>query len=138
MFLPFIKKPKSLAYLITLIAASILNLILNLLTNQKRIWMILFPEGTRSPDGKIHEFKRGISIFSEKTQTPILFLYLDGNTKLWPKGSPWAKPGKLTIHIGPVSEPGPIDEVYQKYKEWVKSINPKAFADDNSSAETKP
>ncbi|NUM59611.1 MAG: 1-acyl-sn-glycerol-3-phosphate acyltransferase [Bdellovibrionaceae bacterium] len=109
------------------------NLILNLLGNLDRIWMILFPEGTRSPDGKIHEFKRGISIFSEKTNTPILFLYLDGNTKLWPKGSPWAKPGKLTIHVGPVCEPGPVDEVYHKYKEWVKSINPLAFADDQVS-----
>jgi 1-acyl-sn-glycerol-3-phosphate acyltransferase len=107
------------------------NLILNLLTNLDRIWMILFPEGTRSPDGKIHEFKRGISIFSEKTNTPILFLYLDGNTKLWPKGSPWAKPGKLTIHVGPVNPPGPVEEVYHNYKEWVKSINPDAFADDD-------
>lgn len=106
------------------------NLILNLLTNLDRIWMILFPEGTRSPDGKIHEFKRGISIFSEKTQTPILFLYLDGNTKLWPKGSPWAKPGKLTIHVGPVNPPGPVEEVYANYKEWVTSINPNAFADN--------
>lgn len=107
------------------------NLILEMLTKFDRMWMILFPEGTRTPDGKIHEFKRGISIFAEKTQTPILFLYLEGNTKLWPKGNPWAKPGKLIIHVGPVADPGPIQDVYLQYKEWVKTIAPDAFADDH-------
>jgi 1-acyl-sn-glycerol-3-phosphate acyltransferase len=107
------------------------NLIIKLLTRLDRIWMILFPEGTRTPDGKIHEFKRGISIFAEKTNTPILFLYLDGNTKLWPKGRAWAKPGKLTIHVGPVHQPMPVEPLYQLYKNWVKTINPIAFADDD-------
>lgn len=105
-----------------------INLITRLLTELDRIWLIIFPEGTRSPDGKIHEFKRGVSIFAERSGTPILFLYLDGNSKLWPKGANWAKPGKLVIHVGPVHPPGPIEEVYAEYKKWVLSINPNAFS----------
>lgn len=101
-----------------------INLISKLLTEQKRMWLIFFPEGTRSPDGKIQEFKRGVSIFSERTQTPILFLYIDGNSNLMPKGSVWAKPGKLTVHVGPVHPPGPIQDVYVSYKNWVKTIKP--------------
>jgi 1-acyl-sn-glycerol-3-phosphate acyltransferase len=104
-----------------------INLILRLLCELDRIWLIIFPEGTRSPDGKVHEFKRGVSIFSERSGTPILFLYLDGNSRLWPKGARWARPGKLTIHVGPVHPPGPIEEVYGEYKKWVSSINPEAF-----------
>lgn len=104
-----------------------INLILKLLTELPRIWLILFPEGTRSKDGKIHDFKRGVSIFSERTQTPILFMYLEGNSELWPKGQFFAKPGKLTIHVGPVHPPASIDIVYQAYKNWVLSINPSAF-----------
>ncbi len=107
-----------------------INLITQLLTRLDRIWLILFPEGTRTPDGKIHEFKRGVSVFAEKTKTPILLLFLDGNTKLMPKGTPFARPGKLTIHVGPVLQPCPIDEVYKAYKDWVVTINPDAFADD--------
>lgn len=107
-----------------------IRLITTLLTELPRMWLILFPEGTRSKDGKIHDFKRGVSTFSERTGTPILFLYIDGNTKLWPKGALFAKPGKLTIHIGPVHAPGPIQEIYDAYKIWVKTINPSAFADD--------
>lgn len=111
------------------------NLILKLLTELPRMWLIIFPEGTRSKDGKIQNFKRGVSIFSEKTQTPILFLYLEGNLDLWPKGNFFAKPGKLVIHVGPVHPPGPIKDVYSHYKSWVETINPNAFAKKESAAE---
>jgi len=104
-----------------------IQLILNLLTNLNAIWLILFPEGTRSKDGKIHDFKRGVSLFAEKTQTPILFLYLEGNSELWPKGRLIPKPGKLTVHLGPVHPPAPIDLVYANYRAWVSTINPHAF-----------
>lgn len=104
-----------------------IRLITTLLTDLDRMWLILFPEGTRSKDGKIHDFKRGVSIFAERTKTPILFLYLQGNSELWPKGAAFAKPGKLVIHVGPVKEPAPIEEIYKEYRQWVTSINPNAF-----------
>lgn len=109
-----------------------INLIIKLLTELDRMWLIIFPEGTRSPDGKVHEFKRGVSIFSERTHTPILFLYIDGNTRLMPKGYVWAKPGRLTIHVGPVHPPGPIEDVYEAYKNWVVTVAPNALAETPS------
>lgn len=110
-----------------------INLIMRLLTELDRIWLIIFPEGTRSKDGKIQEFKRGVSIFSERTQTPILFLYIEGNSKLMPKGTSWAKPGKLTIHVGPVHPPGPIEDVYEHYKKWVITVAPDALQETTST-----
>lgn len=104
-----------------------IRLISTLLTELPRMWLILFPEGTRSLDGKVHDFKRGVSIFAERTKTPILYLYLEGNSELWPKGAFFAKPGKLTIHVGPVKEPAPIEEIYSDYRKWVVGINPAAF-----------
>lgn len=108
------------------------QLILSLLTQLDRMWLIMFPEGTRSKDGKIQDFKRGISIFAEKTKTPILFLYIEGNLRLWPKGAIFAKPGKLTVHIGPVLQPCPIEEVYANYISWVKTIDPSVLPGDMS------
>ncbi|MCB0414989.1 MAG: 1-acyl-sn-glycerol-3-phosphate acyltransferase [Bdellovibrionales bacterium] len=102
------------------------KLCVSILTNLDRVWMILFPEGKRSQDGYISRFKRGVSIFSEKTNTPILFLYLEGNDSLMPKGS-WPRPGKLIIHVGPVQPPAPIDEVDKNYRAWVETINPNAY-----------
>jgi 1-acyl-sn-glycerol-3-phosphate acyltransferase len=114
-----------------------INLILKLLTHLDRIWLILFPEGTRSKDGKIQDFKRGVAIFSEKTQTPILFTYLEGVMDLWPKGQLFAKPGKLILHVGPVHPPAPIEDIYAAYRTWVLTINPEAFPaiDEKASKE---
>lgn len=105
-----------------------IKLCTNLLKRLDRIWLILFPEGTRSSDGFIHDFKRGVSVFAERTQTPILFLYLEGNSQLMPKGVYLPRPGKLTVHIGPVQAPAPIAEVDTNYKRWVQSINPDAYS----------
>src|SRR6185437_4898977 len=102
-----------------------------LLENLERIWLIIFPEGTRSKDGFINPFKRGVSLFSTKTDTPILFLYLEGNNELWPKGRLIPLPGKLRIHVGPVQPPADIDEIYEAYRKWVLSINPNAYRPEN-------
>ncbi|MBX3017341.1 MAG: 1-acyl-sn-glycerol-3-phosphate acyltransferase [Bdellovibrionaceae bacterium] len=104
-----------------------IRLITQLLTQLDRMWLILFPEGTRSKDGKIHDFKRGVSLFAERTNTPILFVYLEGNSELWPKGAFFAKPGKLVIHVGPVMPPAPIEDIYREYRRWVESIVPGQF-----------
>ncbi len=107
-----------------------IKLIIRLLKALDRIWMIIYPEGTRSQDGYIKEFKRGISIFSKKTETPILFLYMEGSSRLMPKGS-FPKAGTIELYIGPVQPPADIDEISSNYKKWVKTINPKAFKEDN-------
>jgi len=104
-----------------------LQLCANLLRRLPRIWMIMFPEGTRSSDGYIRGFKRGVSVFAKKTNTPILFLYLEGNSALMPKGSTIPQPGKLIIHVGPVHKPAPIEEIEKHYRQWVTGINPHAY-----------
>ncbi len=110
-----------------------IKLCTQLLKNLSRIWLILFPEGTRSPDGYIREFKRGVSVFAERTQTPILFLYLEGNAKLMPKGNFLPHPGRLVVHVGPVHPPGPIQNIDQSYREWVLTLNPDAYGPNPSS-----
>ncbi|MCB0407748.1 MAG: 1-acyl-sn-glycerol-3-phosphate acyltransferase [Bdellovibrionales bacterium] len=113
-----------------------IKLCTTLLKTLDRIWLIIFPEGTRSKDGYIQNFKRGVSLFAEKTETPILFLYLEGNSKLMPKGRAIPLPGNLTIHVGPVYDPLPVEELYAAYKTWVLTINPEAYApeDDNNNS----
>lgn len=98
----------------------------NLLTNLDQIWLIIFPEGTRSKDGHIQNFKRGVSLFSESTNTPLLFVFLDGNIDLWPKGNFFSKPGKMKLHVGPVHPPSPIGLIQTHYFDWVRTIDPTA------------
>ncbi len=110
-----------------------LRLCTTLLTSLPRVWMILFPEGTRSKDGYIQPFKRGVSLFAERTDTPILFLYLEGNNDLWPKGRMIPLPGKLVVHVGPVHPPAPVDEIYSAYRDWILTINPNAFREPDQN-----
>ncbi len=112
-----------------------IRLCTTLLNNLSNIWMILFPEGTRSKDGFIQPFKRGVSLFAERTETPILFLYLDGNNALWPKGRLLPLPGRLVVHVGPVHEPAPVEVIYAAYRKWVTEINPSAYKSEDLSSE---
>lgn len=107
-----------------------IKLCTSLLENLDRIWLILFPEGTRSKDGHIQTFKRGVSLFAMRTETPIMFLYLEGNNELWPKGRFMPLPGVLKVHLGPVHPPAPIEEIYEAYRKWVIQINPDAYRAD--------
>lgn len=103
-----------------------MQLCLDLLNKLDRIWMLIYPEGSRSKDGYIKKFKRGISVFSQETNTPILFLYLKGTKEIMPKGG-FIRPGKVTLHIGPVQQPDSIEKINKNYKDWVYSIDSHAL-----------
>jgi 1-acyl-sn-glycerol-3-phosphate acyltransferase len=104
-----------------------IKLCMSLLEDLERMWLILFPEGSRSKDGKLQAFKRGVSLFALKTNTPVLFLYLEGNSGLWPKGRFAPLPGKLTLHVGPVHPPAEIEVLHADYAAWVRSFHPEGL-----------
>jgi 1-acyl-sn-glycerol-3-phosphate acyltransferase len=62
--------------------------------------LIIFPEGTRSPNGTIQEFKGGIGALLAGRDVPVLPCYLDGAFRAWPKGSCWPRPRKVRLFIG--------------------------------------
>lgn len=61
----------------------------------------IFPEGTRSPDGKMRDFKRGFTRILRMSDLDILPVTLNGFYTLWPKGSFFVNPSKkleIIIH----------------------------------------
>ena len=62
---------------------------------------ILFPEGKRSRDGTMSEFKAGIGMFVAELEVPVVPCYLNGCFRALPAGS--KLPRRLPIHlrIGP-------------------------------------
>ena len=62
--------------------------------------VMVFAEGTRSPDGQIHEFKKGGFMAAIAHKIPILPVTVNGSRRVMPKGSLVVKPGKIQVVIG--------------------------------------
>ena len=49
--------------------------------------ILLFPEGTRSQDGSIGQFQRGLWLLIKKSQAPVLPFAIEGTFDVWPIGT---------------------------------------------------
>jgi 1-acyl-sn-glycerol-3-phosphate acyltransferase len=66
---------------------------------KKNISVVMFPEGTRSPDGVIHDFKKGMTIISEETKCRLVPVTVIGSFNILPKNTLRIKPGKVKVII---------------------------------------
>jgi len=62
--------------------------------------LLVFPEGTRSTDGKIMPFKPGIGLLARELGLPVVPVYLDGLFGILPKGRTLPRPGPLRVVVG--------------------------------------
>lgn len=62
--------------------------------------LIIFPEGTRSKDGRTQEFKCGIGALLAGRDVSVLPCYLDGAFRAWPKGQRLPRPKKVRLIVG--------------------------------------
>lgn len=63
--------------------------------------VLIFPEGTRSPDGSIQEFKSVIGYLALHHEVDILPVYLGGTYEALPKGRTLPTKREITARIGP-------------------------------------
>jgi len=50
--------------------------------------LVLFPEGTRTRDGRLQEPKRGINLLARKAGVPVVPALIEGAYRAWPAGWP--------------------------------------------------
>ena len=66
--------------------------------------IVIFPEGTRTLDGKLQRFKKGGFHMAINTQTPILPVVVKGGFEYKPKNRWYIKPGVVSVEVGePIS-----------------------------------
>jgi 1-acyl-sn-glycerol-3-phosphate acyltransferase len=68
--------------------------------------MVVFPEGTRSGDGSIGEFRPGAFYLAQKSGAPVVPVYLDGGYRAIPKGGLRVRPAELLVRVLPPLSPG--------------------------------
>jgi 1-acyl-sn-glycerol-3-phosphate acyltransferase len=63
-------------------------------------WSVLvFPEGTRSPDGWAGEFRRGAAHLALTCRTPVVPVAIRGSFPAMPKGRNWPVPGRRPVRV---------------------------------------
>jgi long-chain acyl-CoA synthetase len=79
--------------------------------------LLVFPEGSRSRDGSIKEFKKGVGIISKELNIPIVPVAISGTYAMLPSGRWFPKPAKISVTFGKPIHPGSRD-----YDEIVKTV----------------
>ena len=62
--------------------------------------LIMFPEGTRSPDGETGEFKSGVAALLAGREVQVLPCFVQGAFGAWRKGMRLPRPGKVRLIVG--------------------------------------
>lgn len=63
--------------------------------------LVLFPEGTRSLDGRVGRFRRGSFALAIESQAHLVPVAIDGTVRVFPKGAKTLRPGVVHIRIAP-------------------------------------
>src|SRR5579863_288878 len=64
------------------------------------ISFLAYPEGTRSYDGRLLPFKKGVFIMAIKAQTQIVPMVMTNGHRIAPKGSLRITPGQVIVRFG--------------------------------------
>ncbi len=63
--------------------------------------LIIFPEGTRTPDGQLQPFKRGVGYLAMGQQVRVVPVWIEGTRAVMPKGARFPQRHPVTITFGP-------------------------------------
>jgi len=72
----------------------------------------LFPEGTRTLDGRVSEFKRGLISIIKRAKCPVMPMALEGAFDAWPRQRTWpvaASRDKTTASVQGIFQPSRSD-----------------------------
>ncbi len=95
-------------------------------------WVIMFPEGTRTPRGAQGSYKSGASRLAITTGTPIVPIAVT-SARCWPRKSFLLRPGLIEISIAaPIASVGrEPDELMRQVEAWIEAemrrLDPEAY-----------
>ncbi|MEZ5384512.1 MAG: lysophospholipid acyltransferase family protein [Prosthecobacter sp.] len=67
--------------------------------------VLVFPEGTRSPDGQLQSAEAGTGLFIAKAGAPVLPVRIFGTHEAYPRRAKTLRPARVTLVVGDLWQP---------------------------------
>jgi 1-acyl-sn-glycerol-3-phosphate acyltransferase len=64
--------------------------------------VIVFPEGTRTRDGRLGEFKSGFALIAKRAGVPVVPVAIVGAYECWPRTRRFPRPGRIRLEFGDI------------------------------------
>ncbi len=96
-------------------------------------WIVMFPEGTRTPRGKQGQYKPGGARLAQLTGVPVVPIAVT-SARCWPRQAFIKRPGVIDVSIGAPIEPLGLEvaQINQRMQEWIEAemrrLDPEAYA----------
>ena len=86
------------------------------------LWVVIFPEGTRTAAGARHKYQPGGGMLASKSEYPVVPV-AHNSGYFWPRNSIKKLPGTINMVIGPVieSKGKSAKEITKECEEWIES-----------------
>ena len=110
---------------------------------QQGHWIIMFPEGTRTPRGEQGIYKSGATRLAVQLGAPVVPIAVT-SARCWPRRSFVLRPGTIDVSIGrPIPSAGrQADELMQEVEGWIEAemrrLDPEAYPPGAAAAAAVP
>ena len=91
---------------------------------ERGLWVVIFPEGTRTAPGKRLKYQPGGGLLAEKSGYPVVPVTHNAGY-FWPRNSLDKKPGTITMKIGPIIDPAgkSAKEITTEVEDWIENTS---------------
>lgn len=92
---------------------------------QEGIWVVIFPEGTRTAPGRRGRYKLGGAVLAAKTGYPVVPVAHNAGS-FWPRRGFTKKPGTIRVAIGPAiaTRGKSAEEILKRVEAWIEGKMP--------------
>ncbi len=89
---------------------------------QRGLWVVIFPEGTRTAPGERQKYAIGGAMLADKSGYPVVPVCHNAG-EFWPKRGFTKKPGVITLVIGEPFDPSGMKagEINARVEEWIET-----------------